>query len=475
MRYFKWLLGLILLGIFSGLYACALCQLYTPKIDVEVIVRGEASQTQGMEVVWRFSEEFSREIALLYGSSKKRELGERELARVKGVLLDYLTPRAYLTTLTMDDGLEIKELKPTAENPRLFLEGNRVLFSYTLSFVQAIRPLDTISMVLEDREGFFDFSISNVQLAWNPQMSWSENRYNNLLFITQITPIKEQILEVKPLMDEPKELPKRASKVSFEWNLQSILAVFQLRLKELLEKSHQGEIMAGILPLLLFSFLYGALHAAGPGHGKMLVGSYFFGVRQNRAKALFIALAIGVIHTFSAFLMTLALYYFFELFFKEFLDNFLFYATKFSALIIISIALYLLYRKLGALKRLFFGKPKGKQCVAFFAHPPSCTCGGCSDRSKSTDVGVVLGASLVPCPGTVTIFIFTMALGEYGVGFLAAFCMSMGMSLVIFGAASLGRGLKKGVERYTERAILLGECLGVAVMLFLGVSLLVAM
>lgn len=122
---------------------------------------------------------------------------------MKGVLLDYLTPRAYLTTLTMDDGLEIKELKPTAENPRLFLEGNRVLFSYTLSFVQAIRPLDTISMVLEDREGFFDFSISNVQLAWNPQMSWSENRYNNLLFITQITPIKEQILEVTSLVDEP--------------------------------------------------------------------------------------------------------------------------------------------------------------------------------------------------------------------------------------------------------------------------------
>lgn len=75
-------------------------------------------------------------------------------------------------------------------------------------------------------------------------------------------------------------------------------------------------------------------------------------------------------------------------------------------------------------------------------------------------MGVVLGASLVPCSGAVTIFIFTMALGEYGVGFLAAFCMSMGMSLVIFGAASLRRGLKKGVERYTERAILLGECLG---------------
>lgn len=88
--------------------------------------------------------------------------------------------------------------------------------------------------------------------------------------------------------------------------------------------------------------------------------------------------------------MTLALYYFFELFFKEFLDNFLFYATKFPALII-SIALYLLYRKLGALKRLFFGKPKEKECVAFFAHPPPCTYGGCSDRSKSTEVGVGLG------------------------------------------------------------------------------------
>lgn len=68
--------------------------------------------------------------------------------------------------------------------------------------------------------------------------------------------------------------------------------------------------------------------------------------------------------------MTLALYYFFELFFKEFLDNFLFYATKFSALIIISIALYLLYRKLGALKRLFLESPKEKSVSPFLLTLP---------------------------------------------------------------------------------------------------------
>lgn len=67
--------------------------------------------------------------------------------------------------------------------------------------------------------------------------------------------------------------------------------------------------------------------------------------------------------------MTLALYYFFELFFKEFLDNFLFYATKFSALII-SISLYLLYRKLGALKRLFLESPKEKSVSPFLLTLP---------------------------------------------------------------------------------------------------------
>jgi ABC-type nickel/cobalt efflux system permease component RcnA len=51
--------------------------------------------------------------------------------------------------------------------------------------------------------------------------------------------------------------------------------------------------------------------------------------------------------------------------------------------------------------------------------------------SHSTDWGVVLSAGMVPCPGTVTIFIFALSSGEYLLGFLSALCMSLGMSFII--------------------------------------------
>lgn len=60
----------------------------------------------------------------------------------------------------------------------------------------------------------------------------------------------------------------------------------------------------------------------------------------------------------------------------------------------------------------------------------SCGCNSC--KTTSTDLGVILAAGIVPCAGTVTIFIFTMSMGLYFVGFLSAIFMSLGMSLIIF-------------------------------------------
>jgi ABC-type nickel/cobalt efflux system permease component RcnA len=50
---------------------------------------------------------------------------------------------------------------------------------------------------------------------------------------------------------------------------------------------------------------------------------------------------------------------------------------------------------------------------------------------------VILSAGIVPCPGTITIFIFTLSLGIYTVGLMSAIFMSIGMSLIIFMAAYL--------------------------------------
>ncbi len=478
----KILLSLLFsLALFSPLQACVLCQLYTPTIDVQIDIQGGGSRTYGAKITWSFSHPFSKELVVRYGD-EQGVLSEEALSEIKRLLLAYIAPRDYLSTITHDnsEGLRDMQSLPIAPiNPELIfdVEDSRAIFSYIVPFNVELGAKDTLMFAFEDKERFFEFLVSKVNFMWDHEMIWSANPFNNMIFINQIMPkiaaSSEQIkhFEHTQSLNIPRQEKQSTEKLEVELTLQSILNAFSVRLKELLERTQKEGIGFSILPLLLFSFLYGALHAAGPGHGKMLVTSYFFGVRQNRAKAAGIALAIGIVHTFSAFLMTLVIYYFFELFFKEFLDNFIFYATKISALIILGISIYLIYKKIPAIKRTFFKSKNTKNFTSFSAHPPTCSCKACSSEGKSTDVGVVLGASLVPCPGTITIFIFTMALGEYLIGFLAAFCMSMGMSLVIFGAASIGRGLKLGIERYTARMILLGELLGVAVMFTLGIAL----
>jgi len=110
--------------------------------------------------------------------------------------------------------------------------------------------------------------------------------------------------------------------------------------------------------------------------------------------------------------------------------------TKVSAVIIILIALYLIYQKYKRDR-----KPKVRFSTGtspliatknanLHKHTSSCGCSACN--TTSTDLGVILAAGIVPCPGTVTIFLFTLSLGVYFVGFLSAVFMSLGISIIIF-------------------------------------------
>ena len=62
----------------------------------------------------------------------------------------------------------------------------------------------------------------------------------------------------------------------------------------------QAPSTGAVAMILLISLLYGMLHAAGPGHGKMLVASYFVAHNHSYTKALILALMIAAVHVFRA-------------------------------------------------------------------------------------------------------------------------------------------------------------------------------
>lgn len=177
------------------------------------------------------------------------------------------------------------------------------------------------------------------------------------------------------------------------------------------------------------------IHALGPGHGKSLVAAYFLGNNRSVSKAFSVSALIGVVHTFSAFILTFVIYYVLNTYMGRYFSDIEAVTTKVSALIIILIALYLLYKRISKRPKAIPQTSTWSQVKPTPSHHQSCGCGAC--QTQSTDIGVILSAGIIPCPGTVTVFIFTLSLGVYMVGLMSAIFMSIGMSFIIFIAAYL--------------------------------------
>jgi ABC-type nickel/cobalt efflux system permease component RcnA len=226
--------------------------------------------------------------------------------------------------------------------------------------------------------------------------------------------------------------------------------------------------------LLFFAYLYGVIHALGPGHGKTLVASYFLSNERSYTKAFGVSVAIGVVHTFSAFLLTLVVYYVVSTFLAQFMNDTIFYTTKISALIIIGIAIYLLVKKYKAYKELERQKLQPAMRFSTMPHIETCACATCKVDKNSTDFALIVSAGIIPCPGTTTLFIFAISLGLFYAGFISALVMSMGMSSVIFISAVLSVFMRKKAIHTNEKLKKYLEYASLIVILALGIFLLLA-
>ncbi|MGE0495029.1 MAG: sulfite exporter TauE/SafE family protein [Vulcanimicrobiota bacterium] len=67
-----------------------------------------------------------------------------------------------------------------------------------------------------------------------------------------------------------------------------------------------------IATALLLAFVFGALHALTPGHGKTMVAAYLVGSRGTFSQAVFLGLVVTFTHTISVFLLGIACFYYFD-------------------------------------------------------------------------------------------------------------------------------------------------------------------
>jgi len=201
--------------------------------------------------------------------------------------------------------------------------------------------------------------------------------------------------------------------------------------------------------VLVISFLYGLVHAAGPGHGKALVAFYFSTSKHNYIHAFKLGYLISIIHAISALFLTFGIYFLITSMFRQNFDYYSKVTMQVSAVMIILVGFYIIIST-------YLSKKNKEQKIK-------------RPRNKYL---LALSIGIVPCPGVMTIVLFCIMLKQYLLGIIAAITMSIGMGFTISIVGILCITLNKKTNNILQNKSYILEVFGGFLILILGLFLL---
>lgn len=201
--------------------------------------------------------------------------------------------------------------------------------------------------------------------------------------------------------------------------------------------------------VLGIAFIYGLIHAAGPGNGKFLVAAYFIKGGNSYKDAFKMGYFISIIHTLSALILTGTLYFIIKTMFRREFQNFSAHAMLISAILIIIIGCYIIASTL-------YSKYK-KNSV---------------QKSEKSSYMIALSTGIVPCPGVMSIVLFSFILKHNTLAILSAITMSLGMGFTISVIGILSILFAKKTSKFVTTKGYLLEIFSGVLILILGSFLL---
>lgn len=241
--------------------------------------------------------------------------------------------------------------------------------------------------------------------------------------------------------------------------------------------------------LLAVSFSYGFLHAAGPGHGKVLIGGYGLGQRVRLLPLAAIAIASSMAQALVAVLLVygfVAVLGWTRQQMEGVAENVM---VPIGALAVAGVGLWLFGRGIARLWRQRPAAPNhgpnhGPNHAPDHVHGPACGHRhgpGLDDVSRLTgwrDVAALIGGiALRPCTGALFLLILTWQMGIGLAGIAGTFAMGLGTASVTVAVAVLSVWAREGAlaslpGSRVARALPWFEVLAGALVVVLAVGLL---
>lgn len=251
--------------------------------------------------------------------------------------------------------------------------------------------------------------------------------------------------------------------------------------------------------LISLSFLYGVFHAAGPGHGKVVMSSYVLANRETAKRGAVLCLLSSLLQALVAIgvISILAI---------------LFNATSLvitDASRLLEVGSYVLVTVLGAylvfkaIRGLLSAQPAShdhhhghhhdhqhshdhdhhhdENCGCGHAHAPSPELADQAKGSVKAAVAAIFSVGLRPCTGALIVLVFALAQGLFWAGVLSALAMGLGTAITVTTLMFLAVGTRRATLVFTgsntrgATYMLNGiQLLGAVAVLLLGGVLLIA-
>ncbi|MGF6434411.1 nickel/cobalt transporter [Kosakonia sp. 1610] len=220
--------------------------------------------------------------------------------------------------------------------------------------------------------------------------------------------------------------------------------------------------------LLLFSFVYGVLHALGPGHGKVVITTWLATHPSKLKPAIGLTLASSLLQGLVAILLVVVVLSLLALPARQ-LHLSGYWLEKGSYLLVGVLGLLLCWRALKRLRQLLQA-PRFRAFTPHHVHHDNCGCGHqhLPTQSQLQNGGdwrarlvIVLSMGMRPCSGAIMVLLFSKVIGVFAWGVASALAVAAGTSLTISGLALLVHGFRQlAVKISGKRAPVLWRQIG---------------
>jgi ABC-type nickel/cobalt efflux system permease component RcnA len=293
-------------------------------------------------------------------------------------------------------------------------------------------------------------------------------------------PRSDQTVQKGTPASQEKQTPETTSKPSKSWfNYPFIdkIIVIQARLNQkiscLVREARDQRSAAPLLPLLAITFLYGILHAAGPGHGKAVAGSYILTQRQGVERVIALGVLIAFFHGMSGILIVFAARFVLETGVSQSMErtSHVVQLVSYGALAVLGAVLFI-----SGLLKIRKGRDAGEKDSGQTeqgAYP-------IQSLSWKRIFSVAFFMGMVPCPGVVFVMLFCFSMGMLWLGVVLSITQILGMAITIACVVLIGHFGKKSLAatagRFASAEIIFVavELLGALMLTSLGTLLFLA-